>query len=112
MLLHVQVYINKLREERDVAQNVMQQHSQWLQDFRQQLSKVAHFTWQQAAGSSSQVQHMREPPVHGEGNGRGSSSDLLSPIASSTLLTPRSGPPITVDLGGQQLVISLVPKSV
>lgn len=33
--------LNKLREERGAAQQVMRQHSQWLQGFREQVAQVA-----------------------------------------------------------------------
>lgn len=90
-----------------MAQGVMQKHSQWLQDFRKQVAAVAGSTQRQGTDGvgGRQYEHLAE------GSSKQTSAEVLLPMHPS-LPTPRSSQPLTLDLGGQQLVISLVPKSV
>jgi hypothetical protein len=130
--------LTKLREERGAAQQAMQQHSQWLQGFRQQVAHVAALQPAVATKLQQQSQGSLGPlpgPQHSldavsnaamggaDGRADGSiggnprlSSAGLSPVASSSLLPMVStgslsmGQPLTLDLGADQLVISLVHK--
>eukprot|EP00879_Flechtneria_rotunda_P019310 GHRR01020280.1.p1 GENE.GHRR01020280.1~~GHRR01020280.1.p1 ORF type:complete len:1326 (+),score=682.05 GHRR01020280.1:480-4457(+) len=111
-------YLDKLREERDAAHGAMQEHSEWLKGFRAQVARVAQV---QAADAGQQQRDMHQAVVDlgnaaaaGTGQyGARVSGSTLSPSASlaSALATPRSGQPMTLDLGSQQLVISIVDKS-
>jgi hypothetical protein len=116
----------------------MQQHSQWLQGFRQQVAHVASLQpavatklqqqSQSSLGPVPEPQRFMDPvssAAMGGADGRGDgslgsnamlSSAGLSPVASSSLLPMAStgslsmGQPLTLDLGADQLVISLVHK--
>jgi hypothetical protein len=107
-----------------VAQGVMAQHSQWLQGFREHVSSVASLLNSNSSssvgvstgvGSSAGASHQAQ--LHGLSSAgvaaqRAVVGGPLSPVASSSLLTPRlSAQPMTLDLGNQQLVISLVHKT-
>lgn len=118
--MHVQGTLNRLREERGAAQQAMRQHSQWLQGFREQVAQVAAL--QPAVASKLQAQRVVVVPrsssagpaavqpatAAGEvGAGPGSAAGV-SPVASAGSLGLDH--PLTVDLGTEQLVLSLVHK--
>jgi hypothetical protein len=118
----VQGTLNRLREERGAAQHAMRQHSQWLQGFREQVAQVAAL--QPAVACKLQAQRTVVVPrssatgpaavqpaaAAGEaGAGPGGSAAGLSPVASVGSLGLDH--PLTVDLGSEQLVLSLVHKS-
>jgi hypothetical protein len=94
----------------------MAQHSQWLQGFRQHVSSVASLLKSNSSssvGAATGASHQLQSLAGGVGPAQQSVvGGPLSPVASSSLLTPRlSAQPMTLDLGSQQLVISLVHKT-
>lgn len=125
--------LNKLREERGAAQQLMQQHSQWLQGFREQVAQVAalqpalatklaalHHGSSNAPPPAARTSAVVRPraasasasaPAAAEGGGAGSYGVRTAAASLSPALLPKLGQPLTVDLGGQQeLVISVVRK--
>lgn len=117
--VHVQGTLNRLCEERGAAQQAMRQHSQWLQGFREQVAQVAAL--QPAVVSKLQAQRVVVPrsssagpaavqpaTAAGEAGAGPGSAAGLSPVASVGSLGLDH--PLTVDLGTEQLVLSLVHK--
>jgi hypothetical protein len=87
----VQGLLSRLRDEGVVAKGAMQQHSLWLTGFRRQLAA--------AAGHQCGAEHRPSvPPTPGN----------LPPGPAAALLSAAAHGPLTVDVGGQQLVISVV----
>jgi hypothetical protein len=117
LLPWLQVYLERLREERGQAQGVMAQHSQWLQGFREHVSSVATLLKSNSSSSvGASTSHGAQLHAMNSAGGtvgqRAVVGGPLSPVASSSLLAPRlSAQPMTLDLGNQQLVISLVHKT-
>jgi hypothetical protein len=91
-------------EERGAAaQHAMQQHSQWLQGFRQQVARVAALQ-PAVAARLQQQQQQQQQQQGGVGAGNGPGVSVLSPVPSQAAVPTADPQPLTLDLGGGRVV--------
>lgn len=77
-------FLSRWRDERDIANSLLQQHSAWLQAFRNQMTRVA--------------------------SGAAAPAQAFSKGGSSAAAGARQGYPVKLDLGSQELLITLRTK--